>query len=104
MQKTNRDSLMVQVPLPGGRVARVPLAVLESYHVEGLKLAHDLAASLDDVTAHGTEIDQATGTNVWHTDAIYGPCEFTDENGYHHSTVALHCHPFGTDYTEILSQ
>src|SRR5690606_37305644 len=29
------------VPLPGGRVARVPLDVLERYAAEGAKLAHD---------------------------------------------------------------
>jgi len=99
-QQAERQSMMVQVMLPGGRVARVPLTVLESYFVDGLQPAHDPA--LPDVTAHDMIIDQATGTNVWHTDAIYGPCEYIDENGNHQSTIALHCHPFGTEYTEIV--
>lgn len=103
MEKIDRESLMVRVPLPGNRVARVPLKILESYLVEGLKLAHD-GAPEDDVTAHGMVVDTATGTNQWHTDPEYGPCEYVDENGYHHHTIAYHCHPFGTDYTEIVSQ
>ena len=92
---------MVQVLLPGGRVARVPLTVLESYYVEGLKPAHEPGAE-SDVTAHNMIIDPATGTSVWHTDAAMGNCEYVDENGYQHTAYALHCHPFGTEYTEIL--
>lgn len=102
MQKTDKGSLMVRVPLPGGRVARIPLSVLESYQVEGLALAHDPNAKHDDVTAHGMSIDPATGMNHWHTDPEMGQCEYVDENGYHHSEVALHYHPFGTEYTEVV--
>ncbi len=92
---------MVQVILPGGRVARVPLSVLETYHVEGLVPAHGLDPE-NDVTAHNMVIDQATGANVWHTDAVVGSCEYVDEAGVTTTTYALHCHPFGTEYTEIL--
>ena len=105
MQKSEgKTSAMVRIPLPGGRVARVPITVLETYVVDGLHLAHDPSTPTNDVTAHGMVVDQATMTNVWHTDVEYGPCEYVDENGYHHATVAYHCHPFGTEYTEIVSQ
>jgi hypothetical protein len=103
MDKTDKQSMMVRVPLPGGRVARVPLAILESYHVEGIQLAHDPNESQDDVTAHGVVIDQATGASVWHTDTEFGPCDYVDDHGYHHSTIAYHRHPYGTEFTEILS-
>lgn len=95
---------MVRIPIPGGGVARMPLEELEKYRIAGATLAHDPAAPQEDVTAHGMMMDTATGANVWHTDVELGPCEYTDENGYHHSTIAYHCHPFGTEYTEIVSQ
>lgn len=95
-----RDSLMVRIPLPGGRVARVPLTLLESYVSEDVELAHDPNPA--DVTAHHQTIDSATGTNQWHTDVELGPCEWVDANGFHRSEVAHHYHPYGTDYTEVI--
>lgn len=91
----------IRIPLPGGRVARIPLSVLEGFVVQDVKLAHD--PSSGDVSAHNTSIDTATGFNVWHTDVELGPCEYTDENGYQHAAFAHHYHPFGTEYTEIVS-
>ena len=103
MSKRDEEGRWVRVPMPGGRVARVPLTLLEGYVVDGLALAHDLAPAADDVTEHGMAVDPMTLANVWHTDVEYGPCEYIDESGYHHTTIAHHCHPFGTEYTEIVS-
>ena len=103
MPKTDATKRWVRMPLPSGRTARIPLDVLEAYAVSGLELAHDPDESAEDVTAHGTIVDAMTGTEVWHTDVEYGRCEYVDEAGYHHATYAFHCHPFGTEYTEIVS-
>ena len=92
------------VPLPGGRTAKVPLSVLESYLAAGHAPAHDPSHRAEDVTAHSMAVDGTTGTNVWHTEWELGICEYTDENGYHQQAVAWHRHPLGTEYTEIFQQ
>jgi len=105
MEKSSADkSRMVRLPLPGGRVARIPMEVLEGYAVDGLTLGHGLAGQQHDVTAHGVSIDASTGASVWHTDYELNQCDFTDENGYHQSGIYYHCHPLGTEYTEIMPQ
>lgn len=92
------------VPLPGGRTAKVPLSVLESYLAAGHVSGHDPSHRHEDVTAHSMSVDGTTGTNVWHTEWELGLCEYTDENGYHQQAVAWHRHPLGTEYTEIFQQ
>lgn len=101
----NKQTPHFLVPLPGGRVARVPLEVLEKFAQGGVTLGHDPSASpVDDVTAHNMGTDLATGSSVWHTEWELGPCEYTDENGYHQTAFAWHRHPLGTEYTEIFTQ
>jgi hypothetical protein len=90
------------IPLPGGRVARVPLAVLESHVDPGATATHGPEeAAAADVSAHGMTIDPATGASVWHTEWELGHCDYTDESGYPQSSYAWHRHPLGTEYTEI---
>ncbi len=101
-------SPILVVPLPGGRVARVPLAELERFVAAGAKLSHtgeEEAAATDpdgDVTAHHLNVDASTGTSTWHTDYEYGPCSYTDESGFPHYGFAWHCHPTGSEYAEVL--
>lgn len=97
--------VLFTVPLPGGRVARVPLAVLEQ-HVDPAALSHHGPGeeAVDDVTAHGMTIDPATGASVWHTEWELGHCDYTDESGYPQSAYAWHRHPLGTEYTEIFQK
>lgn len=91
------------IPLPGGRVARVPQAVLEQYIDAGAHAAHAAAAAHEqhDVVAHSLHVDPATGTSDWHTDYEYGECEFTDESGFPQRIQAWHRHPFGNEYAEL---
>ncbi len=99
-----KQAALFVIPLPGGRVAKVPLSVLEQHVATGVTLGHDPAARHDDVTAHSMSVDQATGTSVWHTEWELGACEYTDEGGYHQTAFAWHRHPLGTEYTEIFQQ
>jgi hypothetical protein len=90
------------IPLPGGRVARVPLDVLEQHVDPSATLGHGAAAEAEeDVTAHSLAIDPTTGASTWHTDWELGQCDYTDENGYPQSAYAWHRHPLGNEYTEI---
>jgi hypothetical protein len=100
-EKIDKQSLMVRIPLPGGRVARVPLSILESYAAAGVALTH--SPNPEDVTAHHMAVDTSAGTNHWHSDAEWGHCEFADENGTHQTGYVLHFHPFGTEYAEVVS-
>jgi hypothetical protein len=97
------NEILFTVPLPGGRVARVPLHMLERY-VDAAARAHhaeEEAAASTDVSAHGMTLDPVTGASVWHTEWELGHCDYTDENGYPQSAYAWHRHPLGTEYTEI---
>ena len=96
---TDRPDVFI-IPLPGGRVARVPLAVLEKY-VDPAAIAHHGPADTNDVSAHHVVVDHATGASTWHTEWELGPCDFTDETGFPCSTHAWHRHPLGTEYTEV---
>ena len=101
MGDTHSDPVFL-VLLPGGRVARVPLAVLEQYVDPTAQLAHGVAvAEQEDVTPHSMSIDPTTGASVWHTDWELGQCEYTDENGFPQSAYVWHRHPLGNEYTEI---
>ncbi len=88
------------IPLPGGRVARVPLETLERHVDPNARIAHGTEAD-DDVTAHSMSVDPTTGASVWHTDWELGQCDYTDESGFTQSAYAWHRHPLGNEYTEI---
>jgi hypothetical protein len=117
-----------RIALPGGRVARVPLEILEQYVDPAAVVAHgsDKAtdapqnggehhvhvhvhvhtdgserAADDDVVAHSLSVDAATGSSDFHTDWEQGECDYTDESGFPQRIIAWHRHPFGTEYSEI---
>lgn len=100
MAETSREDCFLLL-LPGGRVARVPIAVLERYADPQAKLQHGPEEHADDVVAHSMTIDAATGASVWHTEWELGQCDYTDESGFPRNAYAWHRHPLGTEYTEI---
>jgi hypothetical protein len=89
------------IPLPGGKVARVPRDVLLNYVDPECKSAHAHDHDAQDVTAHHLAIDATTGTTDYHTDYEYGECEITNQTGMPQRLLAWHRHPFGNEYTEI---
>ena len=114
------------IPMPGGKVARVPADVLNQYLEEAAHSAHAQTPKSsqgavvinvyagggqvrvqthdgghDDVTAHSLSVDPTTGTSEWHTDWEYGECEYTDESGFPQRVHAWHRHPFGNEYAEL---
>src|SRR4051812_553995 len=104
METALREDETFKIPLPGGRVARVPVSVLESYVDPRARLGHVPGESAEDVTAHSMTIDPATGAHVWHTEWELGQCDYTDESGYPQSAYLWHRHPLGTEYTEIFQK
>jgi hypothetical protein len=103
---TEPPDVLFTLPLPGGRVARVPLAVLSRY-VDPTAVSHHgpgEEAATADVSAHGMTLDPSTGASVWHTEWELGHCDYTDESGYPQSGYAWHRHPLGTEYTEIFQK
>lgn len=99
MGAPNNEALF-SILLPGGRVARVPLKMLEQHVDPHARMAHGTEID-DDVTAHGASVDPSTGASVWHTDWELGQCDYTDENGFPQSAYAWHRHPLANEYTEI---
>jgi hypothetical protein len=100
-KSTPKEDARFVIPLPGGRVARVPASVLEQ-HVEGGALSvHHAEGDHEDVTAHSLSVDPSTGMSDWHTDWEHGECDYTDESGFPQRIQAWHRHPFGTEYTEL---
>jgi hypothetical protein len=97
----SKKTELFTIPLPGGRVAKVPLAVLEQYIDPAARSCHTDTSSDEDVSAHSMAIDATTGASVWHTDWELGHCDYTDEGGFPQSAYAWHRHPLGTEYTEI---
>ena len=93
------------VPMPGGRVARVPVSMLESLVDPKARVCHGLGSgegdAADDVSMHSASIDPTTGASVWHTEWELGQCDYTDESGFPRNAYAWHRHPLGTEYTEI---
>jgi hypothetical protein len=90
------------IPLPGGRAARVPIAVLEKFVDPKIRTAHGVSdAVADDVTPHSMSIDANTGSSSWHTEWELGQCDYTDESGMPQSAYVWHRHPLGNEYTEI---
>ncbi|MDC3960763.1 hypothetical protein [Polyangium jinanense] len=100
MGDTHKD-LVFLIPLPGGRVARVPIDVLEQYVDPSARLSHGGEPEEEDVTAHSMSVDPRTGASIWHTEWELGQCDYTDENGFPQSAYAWHRHPLGNEYTEI---
>jgi hypothetical protein len=105
MSSTEQQSPRFIVPLPGGRVARVPAEVLEQYvdttarscHSPEQDAAQAETTSSGDVTGHHT--DAATGE--WHTDWELGPCSYTDDSGFPQYGHHWHRHPMGSEYAEV---
>jgi hypothetical protein len=89
------------VPLPGGRVARVPVALLEDHVDPAARASHGPDSGSEDVMMHSASIDPTTGASVWHTEWELGQCDYTDESGFPQSAYVWHRHPLGTEYTEI---
>lgn len=100
MTEKSSDDLFL-IPLPGGRVAKIPITVLERYFDPSAILHHAADGNTEDVSAHSMTIDPNTGASVWHTEWELGQCDYTDESGYPRSAYAWHRHPLGTEYTEI---
>lgn len=91
----------VTIPLPGGKVARVPAAVLMQYVEEGAHAAHVEDDDASDVTAHDMRVDESTGVSDYHTDWERGDCYYDDGSGSPQRVYAWHRHPFATEYTEV---
>lgn len=89
------------IPLPGGRVARVPADVLLAFAEEGARLVHDNDDDDEDVIAHDMKPDPVTGVSEYHTDWERGDCYYDDGSGVPQRIMAWHRHPFGTEYSEI---
>ncbi|MBK8255525.1 MAG: hypothetical protein IPK82_23040 [Polyangiaceae bacterium] len=101
MSNSSKEDVFL-IPLPGGRVARVPLAVLEAHVDTSATLAHGaMEHASEDVSMHSASIDPMTGASAWHTEWELGQCDFTDDNGFPQSAYVWHRHPLGTEYTEI---
>ncbi|MBM4358218.1 MAG: hypothetical protein FJ096_08905 [Deltaproteobacteria bacterium] len=91
------------IPLPGGRIARIPAAVVEEHAMSEGRCVHADAGD-DDVavvSAHHFSVDANTGSHDFHTDWELGECEFVDEAGFPQRKHAWHRHPFGTEYAEL---
>lgn len=99
MGASNKEAFFL-IPLPGGRVARVPVEILEQHVDPQARVAHG-AEPDDDVTAHSASIDPTTGASHWHTEWEQGQCDYTDDNGFPQSAYTWHRHPLGNEYTEI---
>lgn len=99
MGASNKEAFFL-IPLPGGRVARVPSEIIEQYIDPEASSTHS-AEVVDDVIAHGASIDPTTGASTWHTDWELGQADYTDEGGYPQSAYIWHRHPLGNEYTEI---
>lgn len=100
MSESSKEHVFL-VPMPGGRVARVPVSLLESHVDPNARLAHAADGSSEDVSMHSASIDPMTGASAWHTEWELGQCDFTDESGFPQSAYVWHRHPLGTEYTEI---
>ena len=99
MGELNMEAVF-SIPLPGGRVARVPIDILEQHVDLGARVAHGVDVD-EDVTAHSMTTDPTTGASVWHTDWELGQCDYTDESGFPQTAYTWHRHPLASEYTEI---
>ncbi len=107
MADDDENETRFTIPIPGGRIARVPLEILERYVDETARACHAQALAAppepgeDDVVAHHLAPDLVTGTSDWHTDWEYGECTYTDGSGFAQQILGWHRHPLGTEYTEL---
>jgi hypothetical protein len=88
------------IPLPGGRVARIPRALVEAHVDPAAESHHDLGVR----ETHAPELltfGLSDTTGEWHTDWELGECTYTDDVGNPHTEVIWHRHPLGTEYAEI---
>ena len=91
------------IPLPGGRVARVPLSVLEQHVDAAVRAVHDPSgAEAGEVEAQEMSQDPNTGQAFWHTDWEMGACTYNDDSGFPRNGFCWHRHPLGNSYTEIM--
>ncbi|MCC6521036.1 MAG: hypothetical protein IT373_00100 [Polyangiaceae bacterium] len=98
---TDPKEIVFTIPLSKGRVARVPLSVLEQYVVADAASVHAPdEPSLDDVTAHNLTLSER-GTAEWHIAWELGQCTVTDASGFPREYYAWHRHPYGTEYAEL---
>ena len=98
----NDNPALLTISLPDGRVARVPLAVLEQYVATDAHSVHaaEAPASRNDVSAHNLRLDES-GSSDWHIEWELGPCAVTDGAGYPRECYAWHRHPYATEYAEL---
>ncbi len=101
MSKPN-DAPRFVIPLPGGRVARIPLAELEKHVAAGTRCAHGVADAGHEVEAQEMSVDAQSGQSYWHTDWEYGQCTYTDDSGFPRNDYCWHRHPLGNEYTEVM--
>jgi hypothetical protein len=90
------------IPLPGGRVARVPVDALEQYVSADARPAHDSNSCNCEVEAQEMSPDAQTGAMHWHTDWEMGHCTYNDDAGFPQTAYCWHRHPLGNSYTEIM--
>lgn len=91
------------IPMPGGRLARVPAAVLERFVTTEGRCVHGDDAGEDEVavSAHHFSVDATVGAHEWHSDWEFGECEYVDDAGFTQRKHTWHRHPFGTEYAEL---
>lgn len=102
---TNPSEASFIIPLPGGRVARVPRSVLESYVAVGAETHHPMHD--DDRGRHHAAADTASLTfspsehdGAWHADYELGLCTYLDEAGNPQTGVIWHRHPTEEEFAE----
>ena len=96
------DTPRFVIPLPGGRVARIPLEVLERHAEADARCAHGVADASHEVEPQEMSVDAQSGQAVWHTDWEYGQCTYTDDSGFPRNDYCWHRHPLGNEYTEVM--
>jgi hypothetical protein len=96
------DDAKFVIPLPGGRVARVPLSVLERHLDPDAHPVHDASGGAGQVEAQEMSQDATTGQAFWHTDWEMGACTYNDDSGFPIAGYCWHRHPLGNSYTEIM--
>jgi len=90
------------IPLPGGRVARVPVDALQKFVDGNARVSHDVSGHSCDVEAQEMSADAQTGAMHWHTDWEMGQCTYNDDAGFPQTAYCWHRHPLGNSYTEIM--
>lgn len=90
------------IPLPDGRVARIPADLVEAHVVADARCTHTEGDDDDGlVTAHHLSLDAVSGAHHFHTDWEFGECDYVDDAGFPQRKHTWHRHPFGTEYAEL---